>query len=33
VELGAQESKVLVVEEETAAGKELPDEDDGVVEL
>lgn len=33
MELGAPESKVLVVEEESAAGKELPDEDDEVVEL
>lgn len=33
VELGAPEGKVLVVVEESAAGKELPHEEDGIVEL
>jgi hypothetical protein len=33
VELGDPEGKVLVVVEESAAGKELPDEEDGIVEL
>ncbi len=33
MKLGASENKVLVVDEESAAEKELPEEDDGVVEL